>query len=90
MPLKINGTTIPYSGIVIVISAIFWLATLSVQVKANGDDIAEQALTPVRLATIELTLQHIKEDMADEKIAQAKKDQANNKKLDRILDKLDE
>jgi len=94
MPLKINGTTVPWAFITSTIVAIFWLSGLSFQVAANGDQLKthvpdDQAQTTEikeRLAKIEAHQESAKEDRGEIKTEQ--KDQSD--KLDKILEKLSE
>ncbi len=88
--MKINGYTIPLPLIIPILVFTFWLGSLSVVVADNSSEIEAQAQTPVRLATIELTLINIKEEMAAQKIAQDKKDEATVKTLGKILEKVSE
>ena len=89
MPIKIDGTNIPWRVAGFAVIAIFWLATLSMQVKANNDEIAsyvpeDRAVTTEvkeRLATIEANLVENKEEHKEIKVAQREQDE----KLDRIL-----
>jgi len=84
MPFKINGTSIPWGFISTVVIAIFWLAGLSFQVAANGEDIEKQVDTAERLAKIETTLEANKEDVREIKEEQKSQDE----KLDKILEKV--
>ncbi len=86
--MKINGYTIPLPLIIPILVGTFWLGSLSVVVADNSAEIEAQAQTPVRLATIELTLNNIKEKMVEQKIAQDKKDAITVKTLDKILEKV--
>jgi len=86
VPLKINGTSIPWGFLSTVVIAIFWLAGLSFQVAANGEDIQKQEGTAERLAKIETTLEANKEDV--DEIKEEQKSQAD--KLDKILEKVSE
>ena len=88
--MKINGYTIPLPLIIPILVGTFWLGSLSVVVADNSAEIEAQAQTPVRLATIELTLNNIKEKMVEQKIAQDKKDAITVKTLDKILEKVSE
>ena len=93
MPIKVNGTTVPWAFVTSVVVAIFWLSGLSFQVAANGDQIAVHvpsdtaAKTEIkeRLAKIETRLDGQKEDT--DEIKDEQKSQSD--KLDRILEKLD-
>jgi hypothetical protein len=86
MPLKINGHAIPWTGVTTVCIAIFWLAGLSFQVKANGDEIREQADTKERLAAIEEIEEATKED-----VKEVKEEQKEQRKiLVQILQKVSE
>ena len=93
MPLKINGTTVPYSFVTSAVIGIVWLAGLSFQVNANNDQISTHvpadtaAKTEIkeRLAKIETRLDGQKEDT--DEIKDEQKSQSD--KLDRILEKLD-
>ena len=93
MPLKINGTTVPWGFVASAIMAIFWLSGLSFQVVANGDqlrthvpeDQAQTAEIKERLASIEAYQEATKEDVNEIKEEQKSQD----KKLDRILEKLE-
>jgi predicted nuclease with TOPRIM domain len=90
MPLKINGTTIPWSLVTSAVIAIFWLSGLSFQVAANGEslkthvpeDQAQTAEIRERLAKIEAHQEATKEDV--DEIKSEQKDQSD--KLDRILE----
>ncbi len=93
MPIKINGYALPVKDIVTVGAAIFWLATLSFQVNANGDEIQKQAETKERLVRIEERQEVAREDIKE--IKEEQKDQGN--KLDanaltlaKILEKVSE
>lgn len=86
MPLKINGHAIPWSAITGTCIAIFWLAGLSFQVKANGDEIKKQEETKERLVRIEEKQEHAKEDTKDLKDEQAEQ----RKLLVKILEKVSE
>jgi len=70
MPIKINGYALPIKDIVTIGIAIFWLATLSFQVDANGEDIAKQAETKERLVRIEERQVTFKEDIKEIKASQ--------------------
>ena len=86
--MKINGWNVPLPLIVPILVFTFWLGSLSVVVADNSSEIEAQAQTPVRLATIELTLNNIKEKMVEQKIAQDKKDETTVKTLNKILEKV--
>jgi len=94
MPLKINGTTIPWAFVTSTVIAIFWLSGLSFQVAANGDQLAahvpeDQAQTTEireRLAKIEAHQEATKEDVDEIKSEQ----KAQSDKLDKILEKVSE
>lgn len=89
MPIKINGTSVPWKAVGFAVIGIFWLATLSLQVKANNDELAayvpeDRAVTTEvkeRLATIEEKLVENKDEHREIKEAQ----KAQDEKLDRIL-----
>jgi len=70
VPLRINGTQISWSSIAIVVPAIFWLATLSFQVNANGDEIQKQAETKERLVRLEEQRENVADDISDIKATQ--------------------
>ena len=70
MPIKINGYALPIKDIVTIGVAIFWLASLSFQVNANGEDIKEQSDTKERLVRIEERQESLKEDVKEIKEAQ--------------------
>jgi hypothetical protein len=70
MPIKINGYALPIKDIVTIGLAIFWMASLSFQVKANGDDIEKQASTKERLVRIEERQVVFKEDIKEIKDSQ--------------------
>jgi hypothetical protein len=53
MPLKVNGHEFSWTALTSVVAVIFWLATLSFKVNANGDEIQKQAETKERLVRIE-------------------------------------
>ena len=78
--MKINGYTVPLKDLVILISAIVWMAGLSFQVSSNADEIEEQKDTKERLVSIEVTLENTKENIVE--IKEEQKEQS--KMLDRI------
>ena len=84
MPIKINGYALPIKDIVTIGAASFWLAALSFQVNANGDDIEKQANTKERLVRIEERQEQAKEIRNDIKQDQDKQDV----KLDKILEQV--
>lgn len=93
MPLKINGHQVSWAAISSTFIAIFWLAGLSFQVNANGDEIQEQAETKERLVRIEERQEAAKEDMAEvkaEQTAQGAKLTENAIILAKILEKVSE
>ena len=90
MPLKLNGYTVPWTALGVIIGGILSVGALQFQVNANAEDIQRQAQVPVKLAQMEMTLKHIKETVDEEKAARKEDDKDLEKKLDQILDKLDE
>jgi len=93
MPLKINGHEFSWTALTSVIVAIFWLAGLSWQVRANGDEIQKQSETKERLARIETTQQAVKENLADVKKAQTETNKSTSEikiTVAKILAKLEE
>ena len=84
MPLRINGHELPWSAVTGACIAIFWLAGLSFQVKANGDEIKKQEATKERLVRIETTQESVKKTQSE-----IKEEQAENRKiLIKILEKV--
>ena len=81
MLVKINGYTVPLRDLIILITAVFWMAGLSFQVSSNADEIEEQQDTKERLVSIEVTLINTKENI--DEIKEEQKEQS--KMLDRIL-----
>ena len=79
--MKINGYSIPLRDLVIIITAVFWMAGLSFQVSSNADEIKEQVDTKERLVRIEVTLENTEENI--DEIKEEQKEQS--KMLDRIL-----
>ncbi len=69
MPLKINGTTVPWSAVTSVVVAIVWLAGLSFQVNANAEKLEKQATTSERLVSLETDRESTKEDIREIKEA---------------------
>ena len=84
--MKINGYSVPIKEIVIIGSAVFWLATLSFQGNSNAEDIDKLSDTNERLARIEEKLEDAEEDV--EEIKEEQKDQGIM--LLRILEKVSE
>jgi len=80
MPLQVNGTSVPWTVVTSAVIAIFWMAGLSYQVNANGEDIKKQATTPARLTSLETDRENTKEDIREIK-------EAINKVLDEIRKK---
>jgi hypothetical protein len=62
MPIKITGSAFPIKDLITLGAAAFWLAALSFQVNANGDEIKKQAETKERLTAIEVTQKVQNED----------------------------
>jgi len=93
MPLKINGYALPIKDIITIGAGVFWLATLSFQVNANGDEIQKQAETKERLVRIEERQEVAREDIKEikeEQKEQGVKLDANAITLAKILDKVSE
>ena len=93
MPLKINGYALPVKDIITIGAAIFWLATLSFQVNANGDEIQKQAETKERLVRIEERQETAKEDIGEIKTEQKEQGEQldeNSLTLAKILEKVSE
>ena len=93
MPIKINGYALPIKDIVTIGAAIFWLATLSFQVNANGDEIQKQAETKERLVRIEERQETTKEDVQEIKAEQKEQGEQldeNSITLAKILEKVSE
>ncbi len=93
MPIKINGYALPIKDIITICIAVFWLAGLSFQVNANGDEIQKQAETKERLVRIEERQQVAREDIKE--IKEEQKDQGikldeNTITLAKILEKVSE
>lgn len=84
MPLRVNGSTISWSAATSIVIGIFWLASLSFQVSANNDKLERKSNDAERLARIEVTIENNEEKIDDIKEEQKSQD----KKLDRILEKL--
>ena len=80
MGLQVNGTTVPWTVVTSAAIAIFWLAGLSYQVKANGDELKKQEATPERLVSLETDRDNTQEDIREIKTA-------INKVLDEIRKK---
>ena len=74
MPLRINGSTISWTAVSTLFIAIFWLAGLSFQVRANDADIEKLAETRERLTRIETKQEDQKEDI--EEIKEEQKEQS--------------
>jgi len=70
MPIKINGYALPIKDMVTIGIAIFWMASLSFQVKANGDEIQKQSETKERLVRLEEQRETVADDISDIKSAQ--------------------
>ncbi len=64
MPIKINGYALPVKDIVTIGLAIFWMASLSFQVKANGDEIQKQSETKERIVRLEEQGKTVARDIA--------------------------
>ena len=64
MPLKINGHSFSWSALTATVGAIFWLAGLSWQVTANGDEIQKQSETKERLVRLEEQRETVARDIA--------------------------
>lgn len=64
MPIKINGYALPVKDIVTIGLALFWLASLSFQVKANGDEIQKQSETKERIVRLEEQGKTVARDIA--------------------------
>ncbi len=93
MPLKINGTSIPYTTITTILVAAMWMGGLSYKVNANGDEIQKQAETKERLVRIEERQESSKEDIGEiktEQKEQGKQLDANSVTLAKILEKVSE
>jgi uncharacterized protein YlxW (UPF0749 family) len=67
MPLKINGHSFSWSALTSIVIVIFWLAGLSFQVSANGDEIKKQSETKERLVRIEERQETLREDVKEVK-----------------------
>ena len=80
MALQINGTNVPWTVVTSAAIAIFWLAGLSYQVKANGDELKKQEPTAERLVSLETDRDNTKEDIREIK-------EAINKVLDEVRKK---
>ena len=93
MPIKINGYALPIKDIITIGAAVFWLAGLSFQVNANGDEIQKQAETKERLVRIEERQEVAREDIKEikeEQKEQGIKLDANAVTLAKILQKVSE
>ena len=93
MPLKINGYALPVKDIITIGAAVFWLAGLSFQVNANGDEIQKQAETKERLVRIEEHEKSTEKDIGEikaEQKEQGDKLDENSITLAKILDKVSE
>jgi len=71
--MKINGMNIPYPLLAGLVTAIFWLASLSYGVRANDAEITELKEVPLKIVKVEKDVEHLKEgqdDIKDELKAQ--------------------
>jgi len=63
--MKINGTVIPYPLLAGLVTAIFWLASLSYGVRANDAEITELKEVPLKIVKIESHVEHIEESVKE-------------------------
>jgi len=84
--MKINGYALPIKDIVVIGSAVFWLAGLSFQVNGNAGEIEKQADTKERLARIEVTQESTREDVKEIKEEQKEQRTLLVKILEKVSD----
>ena len=84
--MKINGYALPVKDIIVIGSAIFWLAGLSFQVNSNAADIEKQSETKERLARMEVTQEATQEDIKEVKEEQKEQRTLLVKILEKVSD----